>query len=162
MFERQRAKADERARAALATRLRPEETIRTSVLAMTRMRILPLAILFSVPSGAGRLAGFGEWTSFLSVACIVVFFSLFIRTHYIVLTDQRLLVLRCRPASSKVVTDEWEARRGPETPSYRAGALVAYVTLDLPRGPVTLMVQWAFADRARALVKEAAAAPAAR
>lgn len=162
MFERQRAKADERARAALATRLRPGETIRTSVLATTRLRIIPLVISLSLISGAGRLAGLGEWSTFLSGAFLIAFVGLFVRNHYVVLTDQRLLVLRCRPFSSKVASDEGEARRGPETPSYRAGVLAAFVTLDLDRGPVTLQVQWAFADRARALVKEAAAAPAAR
>jgi hypothetical protein len=162
MFERQRAKADERVRTALVARLRPGETIRTSVLAATRLRIVPLVVSLSLVSGAGRLAGLGDWSTLVTGAFLIAFVGLFVRNHYVVLTDQRLLVLRCRPLSSKVVSDEWEARRGPETPSYRAGVLGAFVTLDLERGPITLQVQWAFADRARALVKEAATVPAAR
>lgn len=154
MFERQRKKADERVRAALASRLGPQEAIRISVLATTRLRILAFVVSGSLITRIAEAAGL-TWASFAVPLLSFVFFGLTVRTHYVVLTDRRLLVLRCRPASSKVVSDEWEARRGPGTPSYRPGAFAAFVRLDLDKGPITLQVQWVFADRARALVKEA-------
>lgn len=150
MYERQRAKADQRIRDAAAPRLEPGETVRTGFTALSRIVWLWLALpIFPVVFWL-EYTGRGGPTPLVLGAWIGLVYMFVVRTHFVVLTDRRLLVLRLRRLSSKVVSDEWEAR-GER--SYRDGFLSGFLTLDVGH-KLSLQIPAAFKDRARSVAAE--------
>ena len=150
MFERQRQRALQRAQTAMEHRLQPGETIQSAFNALTRVRWFVLAlplfpILFWMQS-TGR--GF---TPIVTGTWFGVVYIVYVRFFYVVATDRRIVLLRLRRMSSKVVTDEWDVQG---TPEYREGMISGFLTLDAGGNRMTLQVPAAFKDLARGIATE--------
>ena len=111
-YERARAKNDARIEEATRDRLDPSETVEVSLVAVSRFNfLLCFAVLFPIVVVL-NLTGNDEWTPVALGGTIGLYFGLAIRTFYMVLTSDRLLVAKLKRFSVKRVENHYTIDRG--------------------------------------------------
>lgn len=159
LLDRQKAKTDRSIQEACADRLEPGEQVATAFVAMNRIPWWPLLLLLPVAVYLEVEKGFERpwWFTGVVVGGLL---AIFLRYHFVVLTDRRLLVLHLRWMSQKTVASETAVGRGEATAELGRRMINLKLRLKAGASRNDLLVARQYWPEAEKLVTELKGSPA--
>lgn len=154
-FEGQRQRNDERIKLIAIEKLRKGEKLESALIVTSKMNLLYLVLGLFPANLYLELTGRGSLGPVFIGLSIAVWFGVFVRQHFLVLTDQRVLAMRLARFSTKKIDDVSGCERSEvQGAGYTKKVINGLLTLKCGDKEQTFEVARVYDERAKDLVRE--------